>query len=60
MELLCFCANKDLLQPGVVAGTDLAYLTAAFRWTGALLARQHFLPDLTEENGEFRARWQAV
>jgi SNF2 family DNA or RNA helicase len=60
IELLCFCASKELLQPGTVIGADLAYWAAALRWAGSLLTRQHFLPDLTQEDGEFRARWQAA
>src|SRR4051812_501415 len=46
LEFLCFATGKEMLQPGVMAGTDLAYWAAAMRFAGALVARQHFLPDL--------------
>jgi SNF2 family DNA or RNA helicase len=60
LEFLCQCAGKDVLQPGIIAGTDLAYWAAAMRFAGALVARQQFLPDLVREDGHFHARWCAA
>ena len=60
LELLCLVTGKEMLQPGVMAGVDLAYWAAAMRFAGALVARQHFLPDLVREDGRFCARWRAV
>jgi hypothetical protein len=42
-DFLRFCANKELLQPGVIAGSDLTYWTLAMRFADALVARQHFI-----------------
>jgi len=58
IELLCQCAGRHTLTPGVIIGEDLAYWTAAMRLAAALAARQHFLPDLVEEDGVFAARWR--
>src|SRR5947209_878268 len=60
LELLCFTTGKEILQPGVMAGVDLAYWAAAMRFAGALVASQQFLPDLVREDGRFCARWRAV
>ncbi len=58
IELLCQCAGRHTLTPGVIIGEDLAYWTAAMRLAAALAARQHFLPDLVEEEGVLLARWR--
>lgn len=60
LEPLCNCARKDILQPGIIAGSDLTYWIAAMRFAGALVARQQFLPDLVRENGDFHAYWRAA
>jgi SNF2 family DNA or RNA helicase len=60
LNLLYSCVGKRILKPGVVVGEDLAYWTVAMRFAGELVARQQFLPDVDEEEGEFRARWTPV
>ncbi|MEW5802492.1 MAG: DEAD/DEAH box helicase [bacterium] len=60
IELFCTCAGKQTLAPGVIIGHDLAFWTAAMRMAGALVARQHFLPGLTREDGVYRALWKPV
>ena len=39
---------------------DLAYWVPALRLAAAMVARQHFLPDIVEERGKLFARWRAV
>jgi SNF2 family DNA or RNA helicase len=58
IELLCACAGRRTLAPGVIVGEDLGYWTAAMRFAAALVARQHFLPDIVEEEDEALARWR--
>lgn len=60
VDLLCYCVNRQVLNPGTVPAADLTYWTAAMRFAGALAARQQFLPDLVRENGDFRACWRAA
>jgi SNF2 family DNA or RNA helicase len=60
IDLLCRCVDRTLLEPGVIAGADLQYWAAAMRFAAGLVARQQFLPDVSEENGKFRACWRAV
>jgi SNF2 family DNA or RNA helicase len=60
IELLCVCAGRRTQALGVIVGEDLAYWTAAMRQAAALVARQHFLPDIVEEDGAFAARWRPV
>lgn len=59
-KLLSACTDKEVLQPGTVAGADLAYWAAALRWAVTLLIRQQFLPDLLREDSEFVGRWRAA
>jgi superfamily II DNA or RNA helicase len=58
IDFLCACAGKRTLAPGVVVAGDVAYWVAALRLAGAMVARQHFLPDVVEERGKFVARWR--
>ena len=58
IEFLCVCAGRRTLAPGVIVGEDLAYWAAAMRFAAALVVRQHFLPDLVEEDGDVLARWR--
>ena len=60
LELLCYCASKDLAAPGIMIGPDLAWWVAAMQFAGALVARQQFLPDLVSEDGGYHARWRAA
>jgi SNF2 family DNA or RNA helicase len=60
LELLCLCADKELLHAATIAGIDLTYWANAMRFAAALAARQQFLPDLVSENGQFHARWRAA
>ncbi len=60
LDLLCYCANKELVAPGVIAGPDLAYWAAAMQFAGALVARQQFLPDLVRDARAYRAQWRAA
>jgi len=58
IELLCACAGKRTLAPGVIVGEDLEYWAAAMRLAGGLVSRRHFLPDIVERDGELYARWR--
>jgi SNF2 family DNA or RNA helicase len=60
LDALCRVNGTDLLQPGVIAGADLAFWSAAMRFATALTARQHFLPNLIQEDDAFFARWRAA
>ncbi len=58
IELLCGCIGRRTLSAGVIVGDDLAYWAAAMRLAAAIVARQHFLPDIVEEEGALLARWR--
>lgn len=60
IEFLCASAGRRTLAPGLVIGPDLEYWTLALRFAAALVARQHFLPDVVAVGGEFFARWRPV
>jgi len=60
MDLLCLCVGKRTLASGVVVGQDLGYWTATLRFAGSLVARQRYLPGLTREEDEYRARWEPI
>jgi hypothetical protein len=60
LELLCLCADKELLHAATIASIDLTYWITAMPFAAALAARQQFLPDLVSENGQFHARWRAA
>jgi len=60
VEMLCACVGRQTLAPGVIVGGDLAFWTVALRFAGALVARQQYLPGLSEDDGVFRARWDPV
>jgi hypothetical protein len=63
-DLLAGCMGQTTLAPGVVVGSTLAFWAHVFRFAGALVARQSFLPGVGREEGDqgaaFRARWEPV
>ena len=60
LDLLCTCTDKNPLAPGIIAGKDITFWTAAMRFAGSLTARQRYLPGLVRENSAFQARWETV
>jgi SNF2 family DNA or RNA helicase len=60
IELLCRCAGKTILAPGVIVGDDLAFLTKAMHFAAALVARQQFLPGVQRAGTTYFARWVPV
>ena len=60
IELLCHCAGNELLSPGVLIGSDLAYWSTAMRYSGGLTARQQFIPDVVKKDKLFLACWKPI
>jgi len=60
VEFLCRCVNKQTLGPGIVVGKDLAFWTTALRFAGALVAKQQFLPSVTEIHGISLGYWKPI
>ncbi|MFQ5808372.1 MAG: DEAD/DEAH box helicase [Armatimonadota bacterium] len=60
VDLLCLCADKHTLTPGIVVGYDLRFWATAMRFAGALVARQQFLPGLVERDDGCFARWEPL
>lgn len=61
VDLLAAVRNRPVLAPGVVVGDELRYWSEALRLAGALVYRQHVLPDLVERGrGAYRACWMPV
>jgi SNF2 family DNA or RNA helicase len=60
VDLLCACRGKDTLAPGVIVGATLGYWADALQWTGALVAREQFLPGIEKADDECRACWKPV
>ena len=60
VELLCASIGKRTLAAGVIVGADLAYWAEVLRFAGSMVARQQFLPGLTTDTDEHRARWDPV
>lgn len=58
--MLCACIDKQVLAPGIVVGNDLTFWTTALRFAGALVTQQQFLPQISLENGYFRASWKTA
>ncbi len=61
VHLLAMVRDYPARVPGVVAGDDLRYWSEALPLAGALVYRQHVLPDLVEQRrGAYRAAWTPV
>ncbi len=58
--LLCRLMNADLAAPGILVGSDLRFWSNMMRFSGSLVARQQFLPDLVQENDSWRACWRPL
>jgi SNF2 family DNA or RNA helicase len=60
VSLLCACADRETLQPGVIVGSTLAFWAQALRFAGALVAREQFVPDVRQGDKGWRACWRPV
>ncbi|MEW6235340.1 MAG: hypothetical protein AB1656_08140 [Candidatus Omnitrophota bacterium] len=60
VRLLCRCIGKELLSPGILIGSDLAFWAAALRFAGSLVARQQYLPDLIQYRETYCSAWKPV
>ena len=60
VDLLCAAADRPTLAPGVVVGADLAYWADVLRFTGSVVARQQFLPDLVQDEKAHLAVWSPI
>jgi superfamily II DNA or RNA helicase len=61
IELLMAASRSGpVLVPGVGIGADLAYWTHALRFAAALIARERFIPALSDSPEGFVARWEPV
>ncbi len=60
IKFLCCCVGKTVLAPGMIVGSDLAFLTRAMQFAAALVARQQFLPGMEKIGKTWFARWQPV
>lgn len=57
---LANCTGKQTLARGVLLGHDLAYWAEMLRFSGALVARQCYLPGVRMVGGHYRAVWEPV
>lgn len=60
VHFLGACYGKEMLAPGIIPGPDVLFLTKVLRFTGALVAREQFIPGLLEREGSFQALWEPV
>ncbi|MFN9085246.1 MAG: SNF2 helicase-associated domain-containing protein, partial [Acidobacteriota bacterium] len=60
MDFLAATFGQRILRPGLMVAPDVQFWVAALRFAGGLVARQQFLPDLDEVDGEFAASWTPV
>jgi SNF2 family DNA or RNA helicase len=60
IDLLCACADREMLAPGLLVGPTLAFWAWALRFAGALVAREQFVPDVREAGRAWQARWRPV
>ena len=45
---------------GMIVGADLAYWADILRFAGSIVARQRFLPDLTQHHDHYKSVWRPV
>jgi len=66
ITLLCNVMGKRTLEPGVIIGSDLAYLTDVMRLAGSLVARHQYIPsvvptdDMIHGDVKYSAAWSPV
>ena len=60
VEFLCRSVGRQTLELGAIVGKDLSFWATAMRFAGALVAKQQFLPDVTEIPNTYSARWKPI
>ncbi len=59
-DLMCACLGRELLAPGILAGTDLTWWAHVFRLAALLAGQGSFLPGIRASGKSFIARWEPV
>ena len=61
ISFLSACVNRDIIKAGIVFGEDLNFWIRAVRFAGALVARQEYLPGVSDgPNSEVIAVWEPI
>jgi SNF2 family DNA or RNA helicase len=60
VDLFSAALGRDTLALGRVVGRTLSFMAQLTRFAGALVAREHFLPGIRQEDKEWRALWEPV
>ncbi|MGH9718639.1 MAG: DEAD/DEAH box helicase [Bryobacteraceae bacterium] len=58
VQTLAACVGRHMLAPGVMIGKDLAWWTAALRFSASLVMRGQFLPSLDQRGDATASRWR--
>ncbi len=60
VELLCQSVGKRILAPGIILGRDLVFWTRVLQFSGALIAKEQFIPTIERGSKCFFARWEPI
>lgn len=60
ITLLSHVMGKRVIQHGVLVGADIAHIADMMRMSGALVARQQYLPDIVKDNKKHIAMWSPI
>jgi SNF2 family DNA or RNA helicase len=60
VELLCQSVGKRILAPGIILGRDLIFWARVLQFSGALIAKEQFIPTIERGPKSFFARWEPI
>ncbi|MFH1138934.1 MAG: DEAD/DEAH box helicase [Pseudomonadota bacterium] len=58
--LISLAGGRRVISAGIVCGPDLLHWGEVLRLTGAMVARQRYLPDIKKSGPEFHSFWRPV
>lgn len=60
LELLCRSSGKRVLAPGVILGKDLVFWARVLQFSGALIAKEQFIPAVGRDSECYFAHWRPI
>ncbi|MBS3949650.1 MAG: DEAD/DEAH box helicase [Peptococcaceae bacterium] len=58
VQFLATCRGREMLQVGVLLGTDIRLWTKVLEFSASLVSRELYLPTIVERSNAYLARWE--
>ena len=60
IHFLGTCSDREMIAPGILVTPDVHFMVKLLRFGGVVVAREQFIPGLSEQDGAYQAVWEPV